>query len=360
VISALAGLAIAALAASPASAARLDASTGWERAAAVARTAQPKARTSGARRLAFGSRSLRMGSRGKDVRYLQRTLTTLGFATTVTGSFDIYTRKSVRRLERSKGWPVDGRVSTRDAHRIAKLLARKPKTVFFAFGLNLPAVTLSAPRAGSARVDVTTTGGGVASIPVSFDGAGQKTVLWNGITAADLYAPDGVYQMGLGDPGTAHASIESGGQTLPFKFRQNALPVPGPHSFGGADSRFGAPRGDHLHQGQDVAASCGSGLVVSEGGILRVDSYQASGAGYYVVIDGAVTGTDYVYMHLRAPSWALVGQIVYAGQQIAKVGNTGSSSGCHLHFEHWTYPGWYVGGYPYDPLPELLYWDKYS
>jgi murein DD-endopeptidase MepM/ murein hydrolase activator NlpD len=318
------------------------------------------ASTSGVRAAAFGSRSLRMGSRGKDVRHLQRVLTTLGFATTVTGSFDLYTRKSVRRLERSKGWPVDGHVSKQDARRIRKLLARKPKTIFFAYGLTLPAVTLTAQRAGSARVDVTTTGGGVTSIPVSFDGAGSQSVLWNGITAGGAYAPDGIYQMGLGDSGTAHASIESGGQTLPFKFRQHAFPVPGPHSFGGAGSRFGAPRGSHLHRGQDVAASCGRGLVVAEGGILRVDSYQAGGAGYYVVIGGAVTGNDYVYMHLQAPSWALVGQIVYTGQQIGRVGNTGSSTGCHLHFEHWTYPGWYEGGYPVDPLPELLYWDKYS
>jgi murein DD-endopeptidase MepM/ murein hydrolase activator NlpD len=301
-----------------------------------------------------------MGSRGKDVRYLQRSLTTLGFVTTVTGSFDIYTRKNVRRLERSKGWPVDGRVSKKDARRIRKLLTRKPGTVFFAYGLNLPAVTLTAAKAGDARVDVTTTGGGVARIPVSFGGSGQQTVVWNGITAAGAYAPDGAYQMGLGDSGTAKASIISGGQTLPFQFRQHAFPVPGTHSFGGAGSRFGAPRGGHLHQGQDIAAACGSGLVAAEGGILTVESYQASGAGYYIVIDGAVTGTDYVYMHLQAPSWALVGQIVYAGQQIARVGNTGHSSGCHLHFEHWTYPGWYLGGYPYDPLPELIYWDKYS
>jgi murein DD-endopeptidase MepM/ murein hydrolase activator NlpD len=112
--------------------------------------------------------------------------------------------------------------------------------------------------------------------------------------------------------------------------------------------------------GQDVAASCGERLYVVETGVVSVNAYQATGAGYYVVIHGTITGTDSVYMHLKTASWAPAGTAVYAGQQIGKVGNTGASQGCHLHFERWSPPGWYVGGAAYDPLPELLYWDSYS
>jgi hypothetical protein len=34
--------------------------------------------------------------------------------------------------------------------------------------------------------------------------------------------------------------------------------------------------------------------------------------------------------------------------------------GCHLHFEQWTSPGWYDGGRPIDPLPDLKRWDRTS
>ena len=126
------------------------------------------------------------------------------------------------------------------------------------------------------------------------------------------------------------------------------------------DARFGAPRSGHIHQGQDIVAGCGQKEIVDETGQVRVNAYQAGGAGYYVVLHGALTGTDSVYMHLKAPSWAPAGTNVFAGQQIGKVGATGDAAGCHLHFERWTAPGWFVGGAAYDPLPELLYWDSYS
>lgn len=138
------------------------------------------------------------------------------------------------------------------------------------------------------------------------------------------------------------------------------FPVPGPHSYGGAGSVFGAPRNGHIHQGQDVAAACGSPLIAAQGGTVRVNAYQASGAGYYVVIRGATNGEDYAYMHMTAKSIYTVGTVVPTGLQIGTVGATGSATGCHLHFEMWTVPGWRTGGYPYDPKPSLQLWDAYS
>ena len=83
-------------------------------------------------------------------------------------------------------------------------------------------------------------------------------------------------------------------------------------------------------------------------------------AGYYVVIDGARTGTDYAYMHLKESALVGVGDKVKTGQLIGYVGDTGHADGCHLHFEEWSAPGWYHGGSPFDPLPDLQAWDAAS
>ena len=134
------------------------------------------------------------------------------------------------------------------------------------------------------------------------------------------------------------------------------FPVRGPHNFGGAGARFGAGRSGHTHQGQDVIAACGTPLVAVAAGKVRAARFQ-SAAGNYVVIDGASPDQDYVYMHLQSPTPLMVGQSVAAGAPIGNVGDTGDARGCHLHFELWSAPGWYVGGQPFDPLPQLQGWD---
>lgn len=310
----------------------------------------------------FGTRPLSPGARGKDVRFLQRALSRLGVATPVDGAYGKRTMKSVKAFEVARGWPVDGVVSKKDAKRIKKLLAKGTSSgTYFVEGYANPTLNLTSHKAGSAKVKIVTEGGTVIeSIPVDFAAAETKSVAWNGTTAGGgAAASDGTYELALADAGTAGAAV-SGGQTEPFGMYWHAFPVPGSHNFGGAGARFGAPRSGHIHQGQDVPAACGEPLSVVETGQVKVNAYQASGAGNYVVIHGGLTGTDFVYMHLQAASPVPVGTAVYAGQQIGNVGATGDAQGCHLHFERWSAPGWFVGGAAYDPLPELQYWDSYS
>lgn len=92
---------------------------------------------------------------------------------------------------------------------------------------------------------------------------------------------------------------------------------------------------------------------------MKLNQNEAN-AGNYLVIDGAGTDVDYVYMHLRERSSLRTGATVLTGQRIGAVGRTGDATACHLHFEMWSAPGWFTGGRPLDPLASLEAWDVYS
>ena len=135
------------------------------------------------------------------------------------------------------------------------------------------------------------------------------------------------------------------------------FPVAGPHDYGGDGARFGRARSGHSHQGHDVFARCGTPLLAARAGRVRYAGYQAA-AGHYVVIDGATPDIDYAYMHLEKPATFRTATAVATGAQIGTVGESGNARGCHLHFELWSAPGWYEGGRPFDPLPQLRAWDR--
>lgn len=110
--------------------------------------------------------------------------------------------------------------------------------------------------------------------------------------------------------------------------------------------RFGENRGDHIHQGVDFAAPIGTPIQSLIGGTVVRKGYQAGGAGYYVVIRGA-DGTETKYFHMKGASPLKVGEKVAPGSIIGFVGNTGHSTGSHLHLEVWQ------NGKAIDPLGYL-------
>lgn len=116
-------------------------------------------------------------------------------------------------------------------------------------------------------------------------------------------------------------------------------------------SPFG-PRWGTEHQGVDFAAPQGSPIYAFAAGTV-VDARDTGVAGFggWVVIDHEIEGkkVSTVYGH-QDPGGNLVkaGETVKAGQQIAKVGNSGQSTGPHLHFEVWD-GGRLSGGRPVDP-----------
>ncbi|MBV9213264.1 MAG: M23 family metallopeptidase [Actinobacteria bacterium] len=135
------------------------------------------------------------------------------------------------------------------------------------------------------------------------------------------------------------------------------FPIAGPHNYGGPAARFGAPRGNHTHQGQDVLAAEGTPLVAPLRGYVKYVSDQPCCAGIYIVMHASGTPYDFVFMHLQPGSVRVgQGQSVQPGTRIGSVGHTGDATGPHLHFEVWD-GAWQAGGHPIDPLPLLLSWD---
>ena len=104
--------------------------------------------------------------------------------------------------------------------------------------------------------------------------------------------------------------------------------------------------GDQHHAGLDFAAACDTPIVAAGAGVV-VRSGAASGYGNLVVVDhGGGVVTRYAHMETEDLT-VVVGQPVAAGQQVARVGSTGDSTGCHLHFEV------LLDGVASDPLPFL-------
>ena len=159
---------------------------------------------------------------------------------------------------------------------------------------------------------------------------------------------------GVGITGAALAASGSGGLSTagPSETADGKFPVRAKHTYGDG---LGAGRG---HQGQDIMAPCGKPVVAAQPGRVEYRAYQASGAGNYVVVDGRRKLHDTVYMHLARRASARKGQLVDAGDVIGRVGSTGRSSACHLHFEMWA-RGWSAGK-PIDPKPYLERWERKS
>lgn len=129
------------------------------------------------------------------------------------------------------------------------------------------------------------------------------------------------------------------------------FPVRAPHTYGDG---LGAGRN---HQGQDILADCGKRIVAARAGRVRVKDYQASGAGRFVVIRRSGKRAEDVYMHMKRRVAVRRGERIEKGELIGRVGSTGRSTACHLHFEIWSSPGWYQGGDPRNPEPPLRRWD---
>jgi murein DD-endopeptidase MepM/ murein hydrolase activator NlpD len=143
---------------------------------------------------------------------------------------------------------------------------------------------------------------------------------------------------------------------IPPSSASGVFPVAGAHGFG---SPFNEQRKGYKHQGVDITGAEGTPVVSPLAGTVRSTDYQASAAGYYVVLD-ATDGHAYFFAHCQKKSTAVsAGQTIAAGAAICLMGHTGDATGPHLHFEEWV-GGWRVdsNSKPVDPMPQLTAWDS--
>lgn len=100
------------------------------------------------------------------------------------------------------------------------------------------------------------------------------------------------------------------------------------------------------HKGVDFSVPTGTPIIAPADGTIEKVAYQSGGAGRYIVLRHS---REYqtVYMHLSKPL-VKAGQAIKKGQRIALSGNTGISTGPHLHYE------FHINGRPVNPLTVKL------
>lgn len=91
------------------------------------------------------------------------------------------------------------------------------------------------------------------------------------------------------------------------------------------------PRRRRMHKGLDIKVQNGDTIYAAFDGKVRITNYQRRGYGHYVVVRHN-NGIETLYAHLSKKLVDL-NQNVKAGDPIGLGGNTGRSSGSHLHFE---------------------------
>lgn len=173
----------------------------------------------------------------------------------------------------------------------------------------------------------------IASIAQKFKGDENEIRIINGLGIDEQVKPG--MMLIISDGEMALPSAPLSGQPP----RIAALP-PAPVGYymrpiiGGRNSRAtkNNPQGIHGYNGVDLASYCGAPILASAKGkviIVRASGWN-SGWGRYMVIS-TPRGTQ-LYAHVDK-ILAVVGQEVEQASQIATIGSTGNSTGCHVHFE---------------------------
>ena len=145
-----------------------------------------------------------------------------------------------------------------------------------------------------------------------------------GFSAADLNDPaSNIYTDWTDNLRSCSGSVPS---NYKIDLRGFCMPTPSRK----INSPFG-PRWGRQHEGLDIKVYIGDTIRAAFDGKVRICKYNGSGYGYYIVIRHP-NGLETLYGHL-SKQIVKKDQVVRAGDPIGLGGNTGKSSGSHLHFE---------------------------
>ena len=149
---------------------------------------------------------------------------------------------------------------------------------------------------------------------------GVRVALERERAAAAEYARTHPASVGGGTP-SASGWVRPSGGPVTSNFGTRVNPVDG---------------GTRLHAGTDLGPGCNAPIFAAAGGTVIFAGYSGGYGNMVIISHGGGLTTGYGHI-VNGGFLVRSGQAVGAGQQIAKVGSTGNSTGCHLHFE--TRPG---------------------
>lgn len=117
---------------------------------------------------------------------------------------------------------------------------------------------------------------------------------------------------------------------------------------GRISSEYG-PRWGRMHHGIDIANHIGTPILAAADGVVK-EARSMNGYGNTIVLQHEIDGQTYetLYAHLNTYHVG-PGDKVQVGQQIAEMGNTGRSTGPHLHFETHVGGSWSQKNQSVDP-----------
>ena len=124
------------------------------------------------------------------------------------------------------------------------------------------------------------------------------------------------------------AGFGIGSEDSPQEFFEKTLGGFTSSEYGKRNSVFG----NEYHRGLDISAPEGQDIISPIDGTIITSGYDAAGYGNYAVVKDA-EGNQHIFAHMNRPVGYGDGTVISRGNKIGQVGNTGKTTGSHLHYE---------------------------